>query len=75
MTAFVGLAAFLCLACPGSARADAAPGWDNPFCSGLVAVMPWNARAGSPSTNAATDGYGVQVFANTEMSIEMDYNP
>lgn len=69
MTAFVGLAAFLCLACPGSARADAAAGWDNPFCSGLVAVMPWNARAGSPSTNAATDRYVLQVFANGKTDV------
>lgn len=68
MTALIGLALFLCSWSPGVAVA-APSTWDNPFCSGSVAVMPWNARANAPSTNAASDRYVLGVFANGKTDV------
>lgn len=64
MAALAGLAFFLCLNWVGPGRVRAGDTWANPFCSGTVALMPWNARVGAPSTNLSSDRYVLELFAN-----------
>lgn len=63
------LALFVCIGLSESGPAAAAESWDNPFCAGVVAVTPWNASAGSPSTHAASDRYVLQLFANGKTNV------
>ncbi|HEY1977880.1 MAG TPA: energy transducer TonB [Candidatus Baltobacteraceae bacterium] len=69
LAAFAGLSFFLCLGLAAPAPANAGDGWDNPFCSGLVAVVPWDARGGTPSTSLSSDRYVLEVFANGKTDV------
>lgn len=68
MAALAALSLFLYRGWPGGAVA-AAESWDNPFCAGLVEVMPWNVAANAPSTHAANDRYVLQLFANGKTDV------
>ena len=68
LAAFSGLSLFLCLvAVPG--RAATAGGWDNPFCAGVVGVVPWNGRAGAASSQLSSDRYVLALFANGKTDV------
>lgn len=69
IAALVCLSIFLCFGCVAPAPAAAADGWDNPFCSGSVSVMPWNERAGSPSTKLSSDRYVLELIANGKTDV------
>lgn len=45
-------------------RAIAADTWQNPFCNGLVYVVPWNTVSNSPSVKVQSDRYLLSLWAN-----------
>jgi TonB family protein len=56
-------------ASPVPVRAQVSDTWNNPFCAGLAAAMPWNAKSNSPGVTRSSDRYVVQVLADGKTDV------
>jgi TonB family protein len=67
----VGFLLFAGLTAPHAATAGPATSdaWANPFCSADVAVVPWDATAGNPTSARLSDRYFVQVVADGKRDV------
>src|SRR5579862_4854759 len=69
VVAIVALVAFLCPQRGVQAAEPESDTWGNPFCAGMVDVIPWDRAANSPAKVITSDRFFVQLVADGKTNV------